>query len=112
MLAGTVSPESRHNHPSLDTNSDWAEREWNRLERLGKVQFFEKGAPKPDLLNINPCALLLKEREGTDEATPWWERFKARLICDLSRGQVNEHMPRWQVQYGTVELAVSRMVYF
>ena len=107
---GAILPESRSNHPSLLVNAEWADREWGRLEQLGKVEFFPKNAPKPDLLNINPCALLLKMRDGIDEDTPYWEQFKARLICDLSRGQVNEHMPRWQVAYGTVDIAISRLV--
>ena len=42
------------NHPSAFEHQDWAEREWARLEKAGKVSFFPPGAGKPDNLNVNP----------------------------------------------------------
>ena len=65
------------NHPSLDRHADWASTEWDRLHRLGKVEFFPPGQPKPPNLHINPCALLLKERAGASEELPDIERYKA-----------------------------------
>ena len=38
-----------------------------------------------------------------------WDRFKARLVCDLSKSLVNEKLPHWDVKYGSVDLAVSRL---
>ena len=59
-----------NNHPSVARHSEWAEAEWARLESLGKVEFFEAGSPAPPNLNVNPCALLLKERPGGEEDAP------------------------------------------
>jgi hypothetical protein len=75
---------------------------------LGKVSFFPVDAPKPDQLNVNPCALLLKPREGISAEADIWERYKARLILDLRKGRINERAPSVGVAYGTVELAVAR----
>ena len=81
----------------------------SRLERLGKVQFFPVGEDRPALLNVNLCALLLKPRQGAEDAESIWNKYKARLICDLLKGGVNELLPKWTVHYGTVDLAISRM---
>ena len=78
-------------------------------KNLVRSRFFPAGQAKPAALNVNPCALLLKPREGVDESAPLIERFKARLILDLLRGRVNERLPEVGVAYGTVDLAVSRM---
>ena len=90
-------------------NPEWADKEWDRLEALGKVSFFPTGAPKPAQLNVNPCALILKPREGVADSADVWDRFKARLIMDLKRGRVNERIPGAAVACGTLELAVGRM---
>ena len=65
------------NHPSLAQNASWAEREWNRLEGLGKVFFYPPDKPKPFHLNVNPRAYPQTEgkrprqcpRGGTVEGT-------------------------------------------
>ena len=102
-------PREFRNHPSLEDNPEWAEREWDRLAAMGKVSFFPMGAPKPLQLNVNPCALILKPREGVADVAEVWERFKARLILDLKRGRVNMRVPPVSVSYGSAELAISRM---
>lgn len=106
LAAGAV--ETHANHKSLATNVAWADVEWSRLEALGKIEFFPPGVCPPNL-HVNPCALLLKERPDTDAATPDAERFKARLLCDLLRSHINERLPKLSVNYGTVDLALSRM---
>ena len=63
----------------------------------------------PHELNVNPCALLLKERPDVDENTPVSNRYKAKLLMDLLRGRVNERFPHWELRHGTVDLALSRM---
>jgi hypothetical protein len=98
----------RRNHPSFIRESEWAERELLRLESFGKVEFFSDPL-RPPGLNINPLALLLKERSDVPADRPATERMKARLIVDLSRGDVNPRLPDIGVAYGTVDLAVSRM---
>ena len=60
-------PRFHKNHPSLLAHAPWADKEWERLERLGKVEFFPPGDPQPPQLNVNPCALLLKERPGAED---------------------------------------------
>ena len=109
-----LAAEDRHpvqvrNHPSLLAGIAWAEKEWERLGRLGKVTFFPVGAPRPPRLNVNPCALILKPRAGVPDSASDEERLKACLIVDLKRGRVNERLPWIGVAYGTVELAISRM---
>ena len=89
-------------------HDEWAEREWQRLEALGKIQFFPN-FERPSSLNVNPCALILKERSGSPEHASVWERYKARLIMDRRRGRVKERLPSVEVHYGTVDLAVSQM---
>ena len=106
--ATAAPPASVPNHPSVAEHGAWAAAEWDRLESLGKVRFFSTGR-KPPGLNVNPCALLLKPREGADEAASEEERFKARLILDLRRGRVNERLPHITVAYGTVDRAVSKL---
>jgi len=98
----------RKNHPSFIRESVWAKRELERLEALGKVEFFT-GTQRPHGLNINPLALILKERSDVPADRPAEERMKARLIVDLLRGEVNSRLPSVGVAYGTVDLAVSRM---
>ena len=107
--AQAAAPSRVPNHPSLVQNDSWAAAEWDRLEKLGKVFMFPPGAPPPPKLNVNPCALLLKPREGADDSAPEIERWKARLILDLRRGRVNERLPQVGVAYGTLDMAVSRL---
>ena len=109
LEAQATAPSRVSNHPSLVQNDSWAAAEWDRLERLGKVFMFPLGEPPPHKLNVNPCALLLKPREGSDESAPEVERWKARLILDLRRGRVNERLPQVGVAYGTLDMAVSRL---
>ena len=97
------------NHRSVHEHSDWAEREWSRLEGLGKVQFFPVDSPFPLGLCAHPCALLLKERPNAPDDADDLDKYKARLICDLSRSRVNDLLSHWDDHYGTVGLAVSRM---
>jgi hypothetical protein len=104
--AAAAPPANIPNHPSVAQHSSWATAEWSRLEALGKVRFFSS---KPPTLHVNPCALLLKPREGVDASAAEQERFKARLILDLRRGRVNERMPQVSVSYGTVDHAVSML---
>ena len=40
LRATPATPRTHRNHPSLGQHSVWAEREWSRLEKLGKVEFF------------------------------------------------------------------------
>ena len=96
------------NHRSVATHSAWAEKEWSRLEELGKIEFFEEDEV-PDELHVNPCALLLKPRHNVDPAAAVTERYKARLLMDLLKGGINERLPQWDVHYGTVDLALSRI---
>ena len=93
----------------MTKHSEWAEREWSRLQKLGKVSFFAKGTSKPRGLNVNPCGLILKLRPDAAQIDDETERYKARLVVDLTRGLVNPALPNIQVQYGTVERAVSRI---
>jgi len=104
-----VQPRFHRNHPSMTKHSEWAEMEWSRLEKLGKVSFLPKGSSKPSGLNVNPCGLLLKPRPNATEDDNEIERYKARLVVDLTRGLVNPALPNRLMQYGTVECAVSRM---
>ena len=106
LEATPASPRRRRNHPSLAAHALWAESEWNRLESLGKLEFF-RGPSRPELLNVNPCALILKEKPGASPGTQAW---KARLIMDLARGQVNDRLPTVGVRYGSLELAASRVL--
>ena len=108
LRATPATPRTHRNHPSLGQHSVWAERVWNRLEKLGKVEFFPDETCPPRL-NVNPCGLILKERPGVDADLEKWERFKARLIVDLRRGRVNERLPAVGVAYGSVELAVATL---
>ena len=101
-------PKRARNHPSVDMHANWAEREWTRLEDAGKVEFFPLGA-RPAELNVNPCGLILKQREGIQEDATEEQKYKARLIVDLRRGRVNAHLPEIGVSYGTLEQAISRM---
>ena len=104
-----IEPCCHRNHPSIIKHSAWAERECLRLEALGKVSFLPKGSPKPTGLNVNPCGLILKPRPDADHEDDELDRYKARLVVDLTRGLVNPALPNRQVQYGTVEQAISQM---
>ena len=73
-----VEPRDHQNHPSMVKYSGWAEREWSRLDALGKVTFFPKDAPKPKYLNVNPCGLILKARPEAADTDDEIHRFKAR----------------------------------
>ena len=103
--AAPAHPLSRRNHPSLSQNSSAADEEWSRLQKLGKVEFFS-GGKRPPKLNINPCALILKEAPVNESGG---STVKKRLILDLRRGQVNERLPAVDVDYGTVDIAASRI---
>ena len=109
LHASAGKPTHLRNHPSLLQQAQLAKVEWERLETLGKVSLFDPGAPRSSKLNVNPCALLLKARDGVSESAPMAERMKARLIVDLTRGLVNPRLPQFGVAYGTIDLAVSRM---
>ena len=110
VLEPSARPAKRaRNHPSVAAQAEWAEREWARLEAAGKIEFFPAGAPKPPELNVNPCGLILKEREGAGEDEPDEVRLKPRLIVDLRRGCVNQSLPDVGVHYGTLDQAVSRL---
>ena len=37
------------------------------------------------------------------------ERYTARLICDLRKGQINIRLPHWAVNYGTIDIAITRI---
>ena len=103
--ASPAVPRRRRNHPSLSPHAQWAEIEWDRLEALGKIEFFP-GSSRPERLNVSPCALILKEKPGVSAGTVSW---KARLIMDLARGQVNDRLPALGVNYGSLDLAASRI---
>ena len=60
LEAAPARPQQLLNHRSIEEHSAWAEREWARLESLGKVEFYPPGQPAPSDLTVNPCALLLK----------------------------------------------------
>lgn len=106
LKAQPAEPLDRRNHPSLlAAGPDWAYREWDRLEKLGKVEFL--GPSRPPRLNISPCALILKLRKDVPPSVCDEDRFKARLIVDLLRGRVNDRLPKVEVAYGTVEMAVD-----
>ena len=105
LSADVIRPRHRANHPSMKQHDQWAEIEWSRLERLGKVTCL-LGTSRPDSLNVNPCASILKEQHGASNDAPETDRYKARLIVDLRRGGVNPHLPAVEVHYGTVEQAV------
>ena len=105
----SVVPRFHRNHSSMSQHAEWAEQEWSRLEALGKVRFFPKGCPKPPDLNVNPCGLILKRRPDAEHADNDADRYKARLVVDLTRGLVNPCLKNRQVHYGTVERAVSKM---
>ena len=53
------------NHPSLLQHLEAAEEEWSRLDKLGEVRWWASDR-KPESLNVNPCAVLLKEEQGSD----------------------------------------------
>ena len=106
--AAPAAPRHFKNHGSLDQHADWSETEWSRLEKLGKVEFFPGGI-RPPRLNVNPCALLLKLRPGVSDEVTESEKYKARLIVDLTRGLVNPRMPCVAVAYGTVDKAVATL---
>ena len=108
LEAMPMNPTTSPNYRSLLANPTWAEKEWSRLEGLGKVEFFPRGAEPPGL-NVNPCARLLKHRPEAPTDAPKEDRYKARLICDLSTGHVNSLLPHWDVHYGSIDLAISRM---
>ena len=55
-------------------------------------------------------ALILKPREGIEDDAPEDQRYKARLIVDLRRGQVNAHLPHVGVKYGALEQAILKNV--
>lgn len=92
------------NHPSFYANQETAEAEWDRLDHMGKIRWWEKDA-KPRNLNVNPCAILLKDEQGPDGE---W-RVKKRIILDLLRGRVKERLEDVAVSYATLEEAVSKM---
>ena len=104
-----VQPRFHRNHPSMTKHALWAEAEWSRLEKLGKLYFFPKGVSKPFGLNVNPCKLIIKARPDAQQAQNECDKYKVRLIVDLTRGLVNPALSNKAVQYGTVERAVSRM---
>ena len=104
-----VQPRFHRNHPSMTKHALWAEAEWSRLEKLGKLYFFPKGESKPFGLNVNPCGLIIKARPDAQQAQNECDKYKVRLIVDLTRGLVNPALSNKAVQYGTVERAVSRM---
>jgi hypothetical protein len=109
LEAAPHTPKEFRNHRSVSEHSHWADAEWSRLERLGKIHFYPAGSPRPAGLNVNPCALLLKKRAGASDDAPEEQKWKARLLCDLKRSHVNDTMPTLSVRYGTVELAISRI---
>ena len=74
------------NHKSVAQHAEWAEKEWTRLERLGKKIFYPPHQPAPLGLHVNPCALLLKERKDAVPSDPDDRRYKARLLMDLKLG--------------------------
>ena len=76
--AKTSAPRRFSNHPSVATYPEWAEREWDRLEGLGKALFFPVGASRPHGLNVNPCALILKPREGAEELSAEIDLWKGK----------------------------------
>ena len=101
VLEPSARPAKRaRNHPSVSARPEWAEREWARLEARGKIEFFPAGAPNTPELNVNPCGLILKQREGAGEDEPDEVRLKPRLIVDLRRGRVNQSLPDVGVHYG------------
>ena len=106
--AGAV-PRRFKNHPSLVQHSEWAEAEWNRFEALRKIIFFAPSDGPPPGLHVNPCALLLKPRKGVADDAPEKDKYKARLLMDLKLGGINARLPHWDVNYGTTDLALSRM---
>ena len=99
----------RRNHPSLVKHSRWADMEWTRLESLGKIEFFPVGAPRPSCLNVNPCALLLKRRQGVPDGAPEEQQWTTQLIVNILGGGVNRRLAPYPVAYGTVEKAVSKL---
>lgn len=77
------------NHKSLRSVAEVASAEWTRLERLGKVEYFDE---KPPQLHATPVAGIVKTRPGidsSDTSIPYLERYKLRLITDLLRSGVN-----------------------
>ena len=109
-LNAAIGPQLNiRNHPSVKRHADWAEREWSRLNDLGEISFFPKGC-KPPEVHINPCALLLKERPDADPNDPRIEQYKARLLCDFLRVQINERLPAIAVNYGSVDSAVDMLL--
>ena len=85
-------PSTVRNHPSLAQHAERVHKEWARMEKLGKIRFFESGHPKPELLHVNPCAAILKDRPDCDPSWPEDRRTKLRIIVDPLRSGVNAHV--------------------
>eukprot|EP00959_Pyramimonas_sp_CCMP1952_P161530 3377767-Pyramimonas_sp.AAC.1 len=78
-IASSLRPQRYDNRPSMPSHAQRAEREWSILERLGKINFFPRGV-RPPGLHDNPCAIILKDKEGVPADRPEEERIKSRII--------------------------------
>jgi hypothetical protein len=94
-----ASPKLRRNHPSLKNHAAQGHGEFKRLKVKGEITWL--GTKRPARLNVNPCALIITEKEDGS--------LKSRLILDLLKGQVNKRVRTMSVNYGTVEQAVAKM---
>ena len=93
-----VEPNVYRNYRSLLDNLPYAEAEWDRLERFGKIRFFSPGH-RPDQLLVNPCGLALKETS---------DNIKARMIVDFTKTGLNQVAQKIPVEYGSLDIALSR----
>ena len=97
------------NHPSVADVAERCYRERLRLAELGKVQLFEPGAQKPELLHVSPSAAVITDKAGADPDAAWEDRTKLRLILDLKRGGVNRDAKHLDVNFASADKAVALM---
>ena len=109
LNASVATAKFRNNHPSFRAHELWAEKEFDRLHSLGKITLFPPNLPRPHNLNVNPCALLLKLIPSAASDAADEQKYKARLLMDLSAGGVNPRVPGVPVSYGTVDQAVAML---
>jgi hypothetical protein len=102
-------PHHIRNHPSLREHAARVVPEWDRNHELGKFTWFPPDAPKPHKLHVSPCAAILKDRPGADPSASIEDRTKIRIIIDLLRGLVNAHVIDEEVDFATLERALSHL---
>ena len=71
------------NHKSLGEHAERCHREYERLQKKGKVTLFPSGDPKPEKLHVSPCAAVITEKlveaNGRDlDEISWEEKTPGR----------------------------------